>query len=237
MPSPVQSRSVSVVMPCFNEEGNVLHTIDRTLEALGRLAPEFELLVVNDGSTDRTAALVREHRGGDARVRLLEHDRNRGQGAAIATGLAGSRCDLIFTLCADGQFDPEEYELFLQEVDRGDVLLGYRVSRAEPFRRRMVSRCYRWLIRGLFGLSVRDAGWIKMFRREHLSRLRFESTGFFWETEVLVLARDAGLSIHEVPVHSYPRESGEAKGAKLGRIVEAFSRTMAFWWGRLGKRR
>ena len=223
--------TVSVVMPCFNEEEAVCTTIRRAHAALEKLARAHEVLVVDDGSADRTAAVVREAFGADPRVKLLAHGRNRGLGAAISTGLAAAQHEFVTTLCADGQFDPEEYSVFLEARNQGDVVIGYRVTRAEAGRRTVVSSAYKRVIRVLFGLTIRDPGWIKMFRREHLPKIVTQSEGFFWETEVLVRARDAGLSIHEVPVQSFARQGGEAKGAQLWRIVEAVKRALRFWWG------
>lgn len=217
-------------MPCFNEEAAVCATIERAHKALERLARDHEVLVVDDGSADRTGAVVRERFGQDPRVRVLVHERNRGLGAAISTGLAAARHEHIVTLCADGQFDPEEYAAFLEARARGDLIIGYRVSRVEAGRRQVVSSVYRRVIRVLFGLCIRDPGWIKMFRREHVPHLKTQSEGFFWETEVLVRAQDAGLSIHEVPVNSYARQGGEAKGAQTWRIAEAVKRALSFWW-------
>jgi glycosyltransferase involved in cell wall biosynthesis len=222
--------TVSVVMPCFNEEASACTTIERAQRALERLASGHEILVVDDGSVDRTCDVVRERFGGDARVKVLVHPKNRGLGAAISTGMAAATCDHVVTLCADGQFDPEEYEAFLKERQQADVIIGYRVSRVEHARRQFVSSVYRKVIRVLFGLTVRDPGWIKMFRREHVPLLATQSEGFFWETEVLVRAQDAGLTIHEVPVNSFARQGGEAKGAQLWRIYEAVKRALTFWW-------
>ena len=230
MLTPMNAPTVSVVMPCFNEEAAVCTTIERAHRALERLAAGHEILVVDDGSADRTGAVVRERFGADPRVRVLTHERNRGLGAAISTGMAAATQELIVTLCADGQFDPEEYAAFLDARATGDLVIGYRVTRAEAGRRTIVSSVYRRVIRVLFGLTVRDPGWIKMFRRADVPKLKTSSEGFFWETEVLVRARDAGLTIAEVPVHSFARQGGEAKGAQLWRIVEAVKRALTFWW-------
>jgi len=207
-------RHISLVFPMFDEEENVGALLESALALAPSLAAEFEVIVVDDGSRDGSAAVVEAIRRRDPRVRLLRHPENRGYGAALRSGLRAARGDLVFFSDADLQFDLREIEHLLAHVEEFDIVAGYRAPRRDPFGRRFLAWGWGVLVRGLFGLRVRDIDCaFKVFRRPVLDAIEVASIGAFVNTEILVRARRAGFRIREVPVSHHPRIAGRAKGA------------------------
>jgi glycosyltransferase involved in cell wall biosynthesis len=213
---------LSLVFPMFDEEANVGILLRTALALAPRLADDFELIVVDDGSRDGSAEVVRAIQRTDARVRLLHHPRNRGYGAALRSGLRAARGELVFFSDADLQFDLAEIEHLLAHTDEFDIVAGHRSPRRDPAGRRVLAWGWGLLVRALFGLRVRDIDCaFKIFRRPVLDALEMASIGAFVNTEILVRAKRAGFRIREVPVSHRPRPAGRAKGASPRVILRA----------------
>lgn len=207
-------RHISLVFPMFDEEENVGTLLESALALAPSLASEFEVIVVDDGSRDGSAAVVEAIRRRDRRVRLLRHPENRGYGAALRSGLRAARGELVFFSDADLQFDLREIEHLLAHIEDFDIVAGHRAPRRDPPGRRFLAWGWGVLVRGLFGLRVRDIDCaFKVFRRPVLDAIDIASIGAFVNTEILVRARRAGFRIREVPVSHHPRVAGRAKGA------------------------
>ena len=205
---------LSIVLPAFNEEGNIVQAIERAARAADRLCADHEIIVVDDGSSDATAALVTEQSQLDQRVRLVRHPRNLGYGEALHSGFRAARMDLVFFTDADNQFDLDELERFLPWIERVDVVAGYRVNRQDPVHRRLIARSWNYLVRALFYVPVRDIDCaFKLFRREVFHRLDLESFGPMVNTELMVKIGRSGASVVELGVAHYPRTAGKARGA------------------------
>lgn len=204
-------KGLSIVLPAYNEAPNIGVVVSRALEVLPGLAEEYEVIVVNDGSTDATAEvaheLVSEHH---PRVRLLSHVANQGYGAAIRTGFFHARHDLVFYTDADNQFDVAELEYFLPMIQDHDVVVGFRVYRYDRVLRSIVSWIYNRIVRILFRVKVRDVDCsFKLFRREVIDRITIDSTNFFVDTELVARARKWNFRLTEKGVRHYPRLAGE----------------------------
>jgi glycosyltransferase involved in cell wall biosynthesis len=203
--------SLSVVLPAFNEEENIERAVGRCLDVLPDLVEDFEVIVVDDGSVDRTtevlAPLLERHH---PRVRLLRHRRNLGYGAAIANGFRHANGDLLFYTDADNQFDVAEIKWFLPLVSGVDVVVGFRVYRYDTVVRSMLSWGYNRLVNVLFRVRVRDVDCaFKLFRREVIEKIDVESDDFFVDTELVARARKWNFRIIEKGVRHYPRTAGE----------------------------
>ena len=202
---------LSVVLPAYNEEDNIAPMVERALEVLPAMTEEYEVILVDDGSSDRTAEvgtdLVHEHH---PRVRLLRHTRNLGYGAAIRTGFEHASHDLVFYSDSDRQFDLGELEYFLPLAADHDVVIGFRVYRYDSVLRSMVSWTYNRIVRVLFRVRVRDVDCaFKLFRREVLDKITIECEDFFVDTELVAKARKWNFRIVEKGVRHYPRVAGE----------------------------
>lgn len=221
---------LSLVFPVFDEERNVGPLLESALALAPRLATPFEVIVVDDGSRDRSAAVVEAWRCRDPRIRLLHHPTNVGYGAALRSGLRAARGEWVFFTDADLQFDLAELGRLLAHAGAADLVVGYRAPRRDPWHRRAIARAWGLLVRALFGLRVRDIDCaFKVFHRPVLEALPIESLGAFVSTEILVRATRAGFRIAEVPVTHRPRRAGRAKGATPRVILRALVELAALY--------
>jgi dolichol-phosphate mannosyltransferase len=231
------SLSLSLVLPAYNEEAVIAQAVAEADDALRGLARRYEVLVVDDGSRDGTADAVREAARGRPNVRLLGHSTNRGYGAALRTGFEAARFDRIAFTDADCQFDLADLGLLLPLTESHPLVVGYRVKRQDPWRRRFLSWGYNVLVRLLLGTRVRDCDCaLKIFRREALARLLPESRGFFVNTEMLTRARQLGFAVAEVGVRHRPRLGGCSK-VSLGDLPRTLRVLLPFWWSQVVLRR
>ena len=220
---------LSVVAPAYNEEENLAALAKEVREALGD-ALEWELLLVDDGSSDATADVIRRLSAGDARFRGVFLVRNAGQTAATAAGFAAARGELIATIDADLQNDPADLPALVEAIEGHDAVVGYRAKRRDTFVRRASSRIANWVRNKLSGDSIRDTGCsLKVFRREAiLTPALFDGMHRFLPT----LLRYHGFSVAEVPVNHRPRTRGESKYGIRNRALRAFLDLLAVRWMR-----
>jgi glycosyltransferase involved in cell wall biosynthesis len=226
---------LSYFFPAHNEEANLEGLVREALEALPAIAETFEIIAVDDGSRDRTKEiadrLAAEH---PDVVRVVHHPVNRGYGGALRSGFEASRYELLCFTDGDRQFhvaDLERLTARLAEADAPDVVVGYRIKRADPFIRIAYARTYKLANRLLFGLRVKDVDCAcKLFRREALDGVRVESGGAFFSAELLIKIVQKGRSVAEVGIPHYPRTAGSPTGAKPSVIWRAVK---DFWSLRL----
>jgi glycosyltransferase involved in cell wall biosynthesis len=220
----VSDRSrLSVVLPAFNEEANIVEAVARATAVADRLFADHEVIAVDDGSRDRTAELVRELAAQDPRVRLVQHPRNLGYGEALRTGFQSARMDLVLLTDADNQFDLNELELFVPWIQKVDIVCGYLINRQDPLVRRLMGKSWNYLVRALFYVPVRDIDCaFKLMRRRVFEDLDLESVGAMVSTELMVKLGRSGAGVVEVGVHHYPRTAGQARGANPKVILRAF---------------
>jgi len=215
--------AVSFVLPAYDEEPNIEQAISEATGVAERLFAGHEVVVVDDGSRDRTAELVRAIAERDPRVRLVSHGQNRGYGEALRTGFLEARLPFVFFTDADLQFDLAELSQFLQYAGTVDVVAGYRKNRQDRLPRRLMAYGWNLLVRVLFYVPVRDIDCaFKLFDRRVLREVDIESVGAMVNTELMVKLGRAGASVVEVGVTHRPRRAGKARGASLRVILTAF---------------
>lgn len=225
--------SLSLVLPAYNEAAVIVQAVAEAEAALGQLFTDFEILVVDDGSSDATAAIVRRNLAASPHTRLLKHAENRGYGAALRTGFEAARSHLIAFTDADCQFDLLDLGNMTRLAEDVPIVAGYRHDRKDSWRRRFYSRGYNVLARAVLGTRVRDCDCaLKVFRREALAKLLPESRGFFVNAEMLTRARLLGFELAEVPVTHRPRLGGESKVSIL-EIPRTLLTMLNFWWRNL----
>jgi dolichol-phosphate mannosyltransferase len=232
-PPDFPSGPVSLVIPAYNEAAGIRQAIAEADTALARFAPDYEILVVDDGSQDATAAIVREAAQANPRLRLLQHEINRGYGAALRTGFEAARFDRVAFTDADCQFDLSDLARLVSLAERYPLVAGYRVNRQDPWQRRFYSWGYNLLVRSLLGTRVRDCDCaLKVFRKEVLAELLPQTQGFFVNAEILTRARQRGHAVVEVGVRHRPRQHGRSK-VSLSDIPRTLATLLPFWWTRV----
>jgi glycosyltransferase involved in cell wall biosynthesis len=222
--------------PAYNEEENVAETVRRALDEVGPLVEgSIEVLVVDDGSTDRTAEIADRIAADDPRVRV-HHQENRGYGGALRSGFSNARGELIGFSDGDLQFDLREMTRLLERLDDltkspVDVVIGYRIKRRDPPHRIFIAKTYNAIASIVFGLRVRDIDCaMKLFRREVFDGLPLGTDSPFLSAELLIKLRARGERIAQVGVTHYPRAAGTNTGASFRKILRTFRDIAKLRW-------
>jgi len=221
--------SLSIVLPAYNEEENAASAVEKVSAVAQGLGMDYEILLVNDGSADRTGEIGRELEQRIANFRLVEHYPNRGYGGSLKAGFAAATKELVAFTPADNQFKFDEITRLLERLDEADIVSGFRADRQDPFIRRVNAFGWNTLIQLLFGRLCRDIDCgFKLFRREILDHVNIVSDGAMIDTEFLAGAKARGYRITDVPVTHLPRVGGEATGADFKVIAKAFRDLLRF---------
>lgn len=216
------SHSLSVVLPAYNEEQVIASTIADVLDVLSTWRMDVEVLVVNDGSTDRTGAIVAALADAHPRVRLITHPINQGYGAALVSGFAAATKELTFFMDADGQFDIRDLQQFFTFIDEYNAVIGYRLDRQDSWMRKLNAWGWKRLIGWVLGVHVRDIDCaFKLLHTEFLHQYPLETRGAMINAELLYRLTQAGYSYREIGVHHHPRQGGRATGARPSVILRA----------------
>ncbi|MEA2518994.1 MAG: hypothetical protein QOF49_1074 [Chloroflexota bacterium] len=226
---------LSYFFPAHNEEANLEGLVSEALETLPGLADEFEIVIVNDGSRDTTGRIADDLTAANPGVvRAVHHPVNLGYGAALLSGFQAARHEHVAFTDGDRQFRVADLGSLIDRMaasDRPDVVVGFRIKRADPLVRTLYARAYRLANRIFFGLQVRDVDCAcKLFRRSALEGIGVESGGAFFSAELLIKLQAAGRSVAEVGVPHYARMAGSPTGAKPSVVFRA---VRDFWLLRL----
>ena len=216
--------TVSLVVPMFNERENIAHALACGIEALDRYARDWEVVVVDDASTDGSPAIVEQLAAAESRIRLLRHERNQKLGGTLRTGFAACRHELVLYMDADLPFDPDILGRSIRalQVTRADLIAGYRLDRTtEGLLRTIYSYCYNTLIGLLFGWPHRDINFsFKLLRREVLEAVELRSGGSLIDAELIVKARNLGFVIQQLGLDYFPRVRGTSTLSSPGVILK-----------------
>jgi Glycosyl transferase family 2 len=223
--------SLTLVLPAYNEEPNIDAVVRESLATLPVFADAYEIIVVDDGSRDRTGEFVARWAAINQQVRLVSHARNRGYGAALASGFRASTGDFVMFMDADRQFDIRDLRLLAPFAGEYDIVAGFRMERSDPLHRRVFAEMFNVSVRILFGVHLRDIDCaFKLFRGDLLRGMTFTAPGALINTEIQAKARRQGARLQQVGVHHYPRIAGEATGGSPRVILRAIGETLALWW-------
>ena len=215
---------LSVFVPCHNEEGNLARVVDNFRAHLDRFASAYEIIIVDDGSRDRTGEIADRLAASDARVKVVHHPVNRGYGGAVISGLRAATLPWALLCDGDGQFDAAEIGRLLPMAADFDVVAGRRIKRADRLMRRINGQAWTALVRLLFGIKVSDVDCgFKLFRRDFTRDLELNARGAMISTELMVKVARRGARVCEVEVGHLPRLAGEQSGANPKVIMRAFA--------------
>ena len=223
---------LSVFFPAYNDSGTIASMVIRAVQAASELTPDFEVIVVNDGSGDATPEIVDELARTYAHVRVVHHPTNRGYGGALQTGFRSATKELIFYTDGDAQYDPAELAVLWEQMSDGvDLVNGYKISRSDPLHRVVIGRVYHHIVSLLFGLTMRDVDCdFRLMRRNIFERINLEKTSGVICLEMMKKIHDGGFRLVEVPVHHYHRAFGKSQFFNFRRIAKTGVDVMRLWF-------
>lgn len=227
----IKAPELSIFFPFWNEEQNLESVIKKAIPVAEKFADKWEIIMVDDGSSDKTLEIAKKLESQDPRLIAVTHDKNRGYGAALKTGFEKARYDYIVFNDGDGQFDLGEIDNFLEKVEKADMVIGFRKKRLDnPFRHLLMNLLKVWDF-VFFGFKFKDIDCgFKLFTRNALNKiLPLNSEGAMITTEILAKAKKAQLKIAEVEVNHYPRIYGDQSGGNLRVIVRAIRESLILW--------
>jgi glycosyltransferase involved in cell wall biosynthesis len=223
---------LSVFFPAYNDSGTIASMVIRAVQAAAALTPDYEVIVVNDGSADATATIADELARTYPHVRVIHHPKNRGYGGALQTGFRSATKDLIFYTDGDAQYDPAEMaDLWAKMTADADLVNGYKISRSDPLHRIIIGRLYHHIVSLMFGLTVRDVDCdFRLMRRSIFDRIQLQKTSGVICLEMMKKIEDAGFRIVEVPVHHYHRAFGKSQFFNVRRIFKTGVDVFRLWF-------
>ena len=223
---------LTVFFPAYNDSGTIASLVISALKTAERLTPDFEVLIINDGSADATAEIADELARTYPQVRVVHHERNRGYGGALRSGFAAATRELVFYTDGDAQYDPTELTLLWQALDDNvDLVNGYKISRSDPLHRIVVGRVYHHTVKLLFGLHVRDVDCdFRLLRRSIFERVSLQKDSGVICLEMMKKIQDAGFRISEVPVHHYHRVHGRSQFFNVRRLAKTAVDVLKLWF-------
>lgn len=215
--------SIAAVIPAYHDATTVGRLITDMDCLLKELCDDYEIISTNDGSRDHTLAVLTEIARTIPKLRIINHQTNQGYGATIRELYYAGSKDLVFSLPGDYQFAPKELITMAAGLRDHDLVVGWRVKRNDPPRRKLQSIVYNTMLRTLYGASYKDVNSIKLFKRSILNQIELKSTTAFVDAEFCIRAGRAGFKVVEIPIEHLPRLSQGASGGKLSVIAETFA--------------
>lgn len=215
--------SISVFLPCYNEQDNVARTVEKAVNVLEKIGADYEVIIVNDGSSDGTGRIADELASRNGRIKVVHHPANLGYGSAVRSGFKTAEKELVFFTDGDGQFDMNEMPPLLPLIKQYDVVTCYRINRQDTLIRKINAWCWTQLVCFLFNMKIRDIDCaFKLFKRKIFDEIKLSSTGALIDAEILARAVRRGYTVTQKGVHHYPRAAGVQTGAKFKVIFRAF---------------
>src|SRR5258708_2643158 len=220
--TPITRHSLAVILPAYNEAQVIASTVSTVHSVLDGWKVDFEIIVVNDGSTDQTGAILAALAARDPRIRFVTHPVNQGYGAALVSGFAAATKELTFFMDADGQFDISDLRTFFLFIDRYDTVIGYRIDRQDSWMRKLNACGWKLLIGWVLGVHVRDVDCaFKLLHTDFLHQHPLQTRGSMINAELFYRLTQAGYSYREIGVHHHPRQGARATGAMPSVILRA----------------
>lgn len=223
---------ISVFFPAYNDAGTIGSLVLAALHVLPELTDDYEVIVVNDGSSDYTAQVLDDLAERFSNFKPIHHTKNRGYGGALRTGFATASKELIFYTDGDAQYDPNELrDLYAHLTPEIDVVNGYKIARSDPLHRKIIGRVYHHGVKLMFGFKLRDVDCdFRLIRRKVFDVVRLESDSGTICLELVKKIQDAGFRFAEVPVHHYHRTYGKSQFFNFARIRRTLVQLIQLWW-------
>jgi glycosyltransferase involved in cell wall biosynthesis len=213
------SFNISVLIPAYNEALNLPKLLPELYQVLSRLAADFEIILIDDGSTDNTQDLVPGLRQAYPKLVTLHNPKNTGYGNCLKTGIALAKYDFFSLVPGNCKFKPEELQILSRAISDFDVVLGYRTQRADSFKRKLFTRWFKILIKQLFKITFKDIHWVKLYRTAALKALSLKSRSIAVETEITLKLLHSGKTFTEIELSYLPRQQGHSSADKLSNLA------------------
>jgi len=223
--------SISAFFPAYNDAGTIPSMVIAADMTLRSQTDDYEIIVINDGSSDYTAEVLEELKRSYPRLKVVHHQKNRGYGGALRSGFATASKDLIFYTDGDAQYDPREMTLLLEAMTPDvDVVNGYKLKRSDPLHRIVIGKLYHWTVKTAFGLVVRDVDCdFRLIRRNVFDKVRLERNSGVICVEMMKKIQDAGFKIAQVPVSHYHRAYGRSQFFNFRRVFRVGVDLIRLW--------
>ena len=224
--------SISIFFPAYNDAGTIASMVVLADQTVRSLTDDYEIIVVNDGSKDHTTQILAELGQLYPRLKVVDHQKNRGYGSALRSGFDNASKDLIFYTDGDAQYDVRELEnLLVLMTDDVDIVNGYKISRSDPWHRVVLGKVYCWVVKLAFGITIKDVDCdFRLVRRESYARVKLTSTSGTICVEMIKSFQQAGLRFAECPVHHYHRAYGKSQFFNFRRLFKTFVDLSRLWW-------
>ena len=226
-------KSLSVFFPVVNEEANLENIVSHAVRVLENLKLDYEIIIVDDGSTDKTGEIAEKLAKENSLIQVLHHNGNYGYGEALKTGFYNAKYEIIVYTDGDGQFNFSEVDNFLEKIEAYDLIIGFRIKRKDNFIRTLFAKGWAFALFLFFGLNLKDVDCgFKMIRKKVLDTIpKLESTrGGMINAELAIKAKKFGFKITQIGVNHYPRVAGKPTGANINVIVSSFADLFKLWW-------
>lgn len=230
---------ISAFFPCYNDGGTIASMVVLMDYTLQRITGDYEIIVIDDGSTDHSRDILKELASKYKRLRLIFHEKNKGYGGALRSGFYAASKDLVFYTDGDFQYDVAEAALLLEKLDDSvDVVNGYKISRSDPLHRKIIGRLYHWVMKLMFGFKIRDVDCdFRLIRRHVFERIDLESDSGIICVEMVKKIQDAGFRFAEVPVHHFFRVYGKSQFFNIKRVFQVGRDILRMWYKLVVKQR
>ncbi len=227
------TKFLSVFFPCFNEEGSIEQTVSKAIKVLERLSLNYEIIIVDDGSKDKTGQIADELAKDNLKIKVIHHPKNLGYGEALKSGFYNAKYDVVVYTDGDGQFDFSQVTSFLEKIEDNDLIMGYRIKRQDPFFRILFAKGWALSLFAFFRLTLKDVDCgFKMVRKKVLEKIpHLESQrGAMINAELAIKTKKMGFKVAQVGVNHYPRLSGKPTGANFKVVLKSFIDLIRLWW-------
>ena len=227
----MKGASVSIFYPCYNDWGTMGSMVMLTVQTAEKLALDYDITLVDDGSDDHTLQLLDEITEKYDTVNVQRHEKNRGYGGALRSGFAAATREWIFYTDGDAQYDVRELDRLLEKAGPDvDVVQGYKISRNDPFHRKIIGRTYHYIVKIAFGLKIRDVDCdFRLIRRSVFGKITLTSDSGCICAEMMTKIQRAGFRVVEVPVHHFERAHGKSQFFNYPRIARVVIQLSALW--------